>query len=153
MDGLFKPGLPSLDRYFSQLQRLLKADMPRLWEHLRKEHVDATMFASQWFMTIFTYNFSFEVVVRIWDVFLYEGTKMLFRVALAILKLQQDDLFDESFESILHRLKTIPSTIQVETLMQTTLSIKINQATLKKLEKEYYEQKSLNNNVNLHEMK
>lgn len=40
----------------------------------------------QWFMTLFTYNFPFAVVVRIWDAVLSEGWKVIFRVALALLK-------------------------------------------------------------------
>ncbi len=44
---------------------------------------------SQWFITIFTYNFPFAAVVRIWDAFLLEGWKVVFRVALSLLKLHE----------------------------------------------------------------
>jgi len=32
------------------------------------------MYTPQWFMTVFTYNMPFSIVLRIWDVFLEEGT-------------------------------------------------------------------------------
>mmetsp|Transcript_18991 Transcript_18991/g.54458 ORF Transcript_18991/g.54458 Transcript_18991/m.54458 type:complete len:347 (+) Transcript_18991:142-1182(+) len=137
MAGLFRPGLPLLDKYFYQFQRLLQAHMPRLHDHLRAENVDATMYASQWFMTVFTYNFPFEVMVRVWDIFLAEGIKIVFRVALAILTLQQDELFKESFEAILHRLKCSATTLKAEALVCTALSIKIPIGVLKELESEY----------------
>ncbi|CEM03410.1 unnamed protein product [Vitrella brassicaformis CCMP3155] len=120
-----------------QFQRLLQAHMPRLHDHLRAENVDATMYASQWFMTVFTYNFPFEVMVRVWDIFLAEGIKIVFRVALATVTLQQDELFKESFEAILHRLKCSPTTLKAEALVQTALSIKIPIGVLRELESEY----------------
>ena len=45
------------------------------------------MYASRWFMTIFADAFPMNVVVRIMDIYLMEGRKILFRVALAIFKL------------------------------------------------------------------
>jgi len=137
MAGLFRPGLPLLDKYFYQFQRLLKWHLPRLFHHLEKENVDATMYASQWFMTIFTYNFSFEVAIRVWDIFLNEGIKTVFRVSLAILKLLQAELFRESFEQILHRLKTSPGAMGPDILVQTALSIKVRRRVLADLEREY----------------
>ena len=48
----------------------------------------------QWFITIFTYNFPFSVVVRIWDCFLLEGWKVVFRVALGLLKHHEGETCD-----------------------------------------------------------
>ena len=39
------------------------------------------MFATQWFMTLFSQKFPFSVVLRIWDIFLAEGLKIIFRVS------------------------------------------------------------------------
>lgn len=40
-------------------------------------------------MTLFAVYFPIEIVVRIWDVFLVEGRKTIFRLALAILKINE----------------------------------------------------------------
>lgn len=45
----------------------------------------------QWFVTVFTNNFPFDTVVRIWDAFLNEGWKVTFRVALALLQLSHGE--------------------------------------------------------------
>jgi hypothetical protein len=37
-------------------------------------------------MTMFTRGFSFDLAGRVWEIFLSEGSKIVFRVALAILK-------------------------------------------------------------------
>ncbi len=46
-----------------------------------------SMYASTWFMTLFSYNLPFPCVTRIWDLFIWQGPIMLLRSALAILKI------------------------------------------------------------------
>ena len=50
------------------------------------------MYASRWFMTLFADYFPIQVVVRILDIYLMEGRKILFRIALAIFKLLEKEL-------------------------------------------------------------
>ena len=45
----------------------------------------------QWFITIFSYNFPFEIVVRVWDCFLVEGWKVVFRCGLAMLDMVEGE--------------------------------------------------------------
>jgi len=83
---LYAPGLPKVAYLEHILQGLLNTRMPKLAAHFRALNVLTTMYAAQWFLTIFTYNFPFAVVVRVWDAFLSEGWKVVFRVALGVLK-------------------------------------------------------------------
>jgi len=55
-------------------------------------------YASQWFMTIFTVGFPFECTVRIYDAFLTEGPKILFRVALYIMKENEVSILNGGLE-------------------------------------------------------
>ena len=50
------------------------------------------MYAQPWFLTLYSGFFKLELVSRIWDIFLVEGKKTIFRIALAILKLNEDEL-------------------------------------------------------------
>jgi len=45
-----------------------------------------------WFMSLFVGSLPIESVVRVWDAFFYEGSKTLFRIALAIFKLGEPDI-------------------------------------------------------------
>lgn len=137
MAGLFMPNLPLLNKYFFQLQRLLEMQMPLLYNHLVQQGVEPTMYASQWFMTVCIYNFPFSTVVRVWDIFLAEGVKIIFRIALALLKLNQEALLNESFEQILQTLKQAPSRTESDTLIRVSLSIKLKNKTLKDIEAEW----------------
>merc|ERR1719235_1049723 len=137
MSGLFMPNLPLLNKYFFQLQRLLEMHMPLLYNHLAQQGVEPTMYASQWFMTVCIYNFPFSTVVRVWDIFLAEGVKIIFRIALALLKLNQEVLLSESFEQIISTLKQAPSRVDSEQLIRVGLNIKLKNKTLKDIENEW----------------
>jgi Rab-GTPase-TBC domain len=57
-------------------------------------------------MTLFAVYFPIEIVVRIWDVFLIEGRKTIFRLALAILKINEKELMKCDMSSFLLILKS-----------------------------------------------
>ncbi|KAI3722917.1 hypothetical protein L2E82_34121 [Cichorium intybus] len=58
------------------------------------------MYGSQWFITVFSYSFPFHLALRIWDVFLYEGVKIVFKVGPALLKYCHDDLVSKRLEEL-----------------------------------------------------
>lgn len=64
--------------------QLLKEKMPKLLQHMEKCYFDPSMITLQWFSCLFSYNFNFEVLQRLWDVFFLKGDKVLFRISLAI---------------------------------------------------------------------
>lgn len=66
--------------------------------------IDVSMFASHWFVTVLSYTLPPAHLVRVWDVFLLDGYKMIFRTAIALLKSAQDALLSLPFEGALMRL-------------------------------------------------
>ena len=66
------------------------------------EGVNCQLYATQWFITLFSYNFPFEVVLRIWDVFMFEGPKIIFRVALALINHLAPAIQKLDFQSTKH---------------------------------------------------
>lgn len=65
-------GLPLVQQYLFQLDQLVKEHLPKLGEHFAQETINPSMYASQWFITVFSYSFPFHLALRIWDVFLFE---------------------------------------------------------------------------------
>ena len=63
------------------------------------------MYASQWFMTICTLGFPYECTLRIYDSFLAEGSKILYRIALYILKENEDFLLEGGMEEFFAIIK------------------------------------------------
>jgi len=89
MEGFYLASFPKLEKSFYILLSLLKKHLPKIYDLFKKFNVHPSMYASQWFITIFTVNLKFEILVRIFDVFLLEGQKILYRFALAILKINE----------------------------------------------------------------
>ena len=95
------------------------------------------MYCSPWFMTLFSTVLPFECTVRIWDIFMVEGKKILFRVALAIFKLTQQQLMKQEMEAIFDTMREFYAKIDADTLIKTALSFKFSRKLIEKLELEY----------------
>lgn len=89
---LYKPGLPHMGLRMHQLKGLLGAKLPKLAARLEAAYVQPPMYAAQWVMTALTYTLPFGSLVRVWDSFLCEGWKVLFRVYIVLLKLVEEAL-------------------------------------------------------------
>lgn len=86
------------------------------------------MYATQWFITLFSYSLPFDVVLRIWDVAMLEGTKAIFRVALALLLTQADALTKLEFEELLPALRRAPSAgkAAADALLRVAMELKVS---------------------------
>ncbi|CAL8083326.1 unnamed protein product [Calicophoron daubneyi] len=74
------------------LKDLLSSKLPRLAEHIQRMDIDISAITLNWFLALFYDSVPFETLLRIWDIFLVEGSKCLFRFALALLKRNEDML-------------------------------------------------------------
>lgn len=139
---LFKPGFEDLHLKFYQLERLMEDQIPDLFDHFVEMCLETHMFASQWFLTLFTAKFPLYVVFHILDLFLSEGVTFLFSVALALLKCSRKDLLALDFEGVLKYFRvTLPKKYRAEgaakELIQVAVNAKVKTSKLKKYEKEY----------------
>lgn len=139
---LFKHGFQELHLKFYQLERLMQDQLPDLYDHFAEMGLEIHMFASQWFLTLFTAKFPLHVVFGILDLFLSEGNLTIFCVALALLKSSRKELLSHEFEGVLkyfrvHLPKKYRSESSARELMACAVSTKISSRKLKKYEKEY----------------
>lgn len=72
-----------------------------------QESIHPSMYCSQWFITIFAYSLPFDLVLRIWDAFMLEGIKVVFRVGLALLMHVKDQLMQMPFERLVVALRHV----------------------------------------------
>ncbi|XP_066569189.1 rab GTPase-activating protein 1 isoform X2 [Amia ocellicauda] len=140
---LFKQNFEDLHCKFFQLERLMQEYIPDLYNHFLNISLEAHMYASQWFLTLFTAKFPLYMVFHIIDLLLCEGISVIFNVALALLKTSKDDLLLTDFEGALKFFRVpVPKRYRSEEnakkLMELACSMKISQKKLKKFEKEYH---------------
>ncbi|GMH35715.1 hypothetical protein BSKO_03583 [Bryopsis sp. KO-2023] len=101
MEGLYQDGFPLLQQYFYQFANLIKFELPKVGSHFDRECVLPIMYCSHWFNTVFAYSLPFDHLLRVWDIFLFEGWKIVFRVGLQLLKSTEEQLLSRSFEGIM----------------------------------------------------
>jgi hypothetical protein len=73
-------------------------------------------------MTMYCRGFSFDLVTRVWDIFLSEGFKIIYRVALALLKTTEEAMLLASFETIMELLRDINKYADAEIVIQVCTS-------------------------------
>ncbi|KAK2495366.1 hypothetical protein MC885_016614 [Smutsia gigantea] len=71
---------------------LMSEKLPRLHAHFDQYKVDYTLITFNWFLVVFVDSVVSDVLFRIWDSFLYEGPKVIFRFALALFKYKEEEI-------------------------------------------------------------
>ncbi|XP_037545901.1 EVI5-like protein [Nematolebias whitei] len=137
---LFKPSMAELGLCIYQFEYLLQEQLPELNVHFRSQSFHTSMYASSWFLTLFLTFLPLPVATRIFDIFMYEGLEIIFRVGLAILQYNQTDLIQLDMEGMSqHFQKVIPHQFDScpDKLILRAYQVKYNSKKMKKLEKEY----------------
>jgi ecotropic viral integration site 5 protein len=159
MHELFLPELPRLKLFFYQLDRLLSIHLPQLHNHFKDEMVNSSYYSSPWFITIFTNSLQSQEgdvlsdkILELWDYFLVAGWKAIFRMALYLMRENEQDLLSMNFEQILNFVTEKPKHLLSEHMMtpqfdlqetmhselkRATKDIRHLQFTLQRLEKEF----------------
>lgn len=114
MHGLFIEGFPKLTRFIEHHDRILSKIMRKLHKHFMKHNVDALLYAIKWFFVVFVERVSkkmsvpnyiplilsiffyfqvpFSLSLRVWDIFLLDGDRVILAMAITILYLHKDEL-------------------------------------------------------------
>lgn len=88
------------------LHRLLQSNAPRVAKHLKDLDVDLVMIASKWLLCLFVESFPATTAARVLDCITYEGEKVWFRVAIAMMKMYERDILAcESLPDVMLCLK------------------------------------------------
>eukprot|EP00090_Calanus_glacialis_P000348 TRINITY_DN10211_c0_g1_i1.p1 TRINITY_DN10211_c0_g1~~TRINITY_DN10211_c0_g1_i1.p1 ORF type:complete len:1017 (-),score=311.81 TRINITY_DN10211_c0_g1_i1:664-3714(-) len=137
---MFRENFEQLQLRFYQLDRLIEKRLPDLWQHFQNMGLETHMYASQWFLTLFSAKFPLFLVFRVLDVFMLQGVETIFQVSLALLMMVKKELLAQDFEGIMKYFRVnIPKRLRSEEhakqLMKTVCSIKIKK--LAKYEKDW----------------
>ncbi|ORZ00893.1 rab-GTPase-TBC domain-domain-containing protein [Syncephalastrum racemosum] len=103
MRTLFTMDMEGLQLRLYQFAIFLNEQLPELAKHMESHGIHPAMYASQWFLTLFAYNFSMERVERIYDIVFVEGAaETTMRFALALLRHSESKILAETeFEDLL----------------------------------------------------
>ena len=137
LEGFYKPGFPKLKGTFYVLLNLVKKFIPRVYEHFKTEGMIPSMYASEWFICLFSRNLEFDSLVRIFDVLFLEGYKVIYRFALAFLKINEERFLEgkDGLASIMNVFKEIDLNIDIESLFRVAFGFSLSRKDIDRLEK------------------
>ncbi|KAM9754109.1 uncharacterized protein ACNS7B_007192 [Menidia menidia] len=92
MHGFFIPGFPKLHRFQAHHELILSKMLPKLKKHLDKEQMTTGIYTTKWFLQCFVDRTPFTLTLRLWDIYILEGEKILTAMAYTILKLHKKRL-------------------------------------------------------------
>ncbi|XP_023230960.1 TBC1 domain family member 10A-like isoform X1 [Centruroides sculpturatus] len=135
--GYYSPGLESIQLDGDILFGLLKKSSPLTYKHLKKQKVEPILYMTEWFMCLFSRTLPWASVLRVWDMFLCEGVKVLFRTALVILKqvLGRQEVLKKcpTMYETLEKLRNIPTeALQEDFLVYQGLKLNISEGDMEK---------------------
>jgi hypothetical protein len=143
---LFTPKMPGLMLLIYQFNAIFQTYIPALYFHFYRYNLSPMMYASQWFLTLFSYSFNVDLVFRIVDMILVEGPiSVLLRFALVMLKRYEDELLSiEKFDSLMDFLKSDQFTKvnDVEQMVKEVIDLKkiVSDNRLEQLRLEHLEE-------------
>ena len=148
MEGFYLPDFPELKKTFYTFLNLLKKFLPKLYELFKKEGMMPSMYASEWFICLFSRNLDFKVLVRIFDVFLLEGYKVIYRFTLAFLKMKEEKFLagKNGLASIMETINSCCVDVNIDELFKIAFDFSLSRKFIEKCGEEY--EKVKNNSKN-----
>ncbi|KAL0962827.1 hypothetical protein UPYG_G00345990 [Umbra pygmaea] len=105
MHGFFVPGFPKLLRFQEHHDRIIKKTMPKLKSHLDSQEVFSSLYTMKWFFQCFLDRTPFTLTLRIWDIYILEGERILTAMSYTVLKLHKKHLLKLSMEELVEFLQ------------------------------------------------
>ncbi|KAF2154223.1 RabGAP/TBC [Myriangium duriaei CBS 260.36] len=84
--SMFTPEMTGLHLRLYQFERLLEDFEPALYCHLHRRGVTPTLYATQWFLTLFAYRFPLQLVQRIYDLILSDGLSAILKFGIVLMR-------------------------------------------------------------------
>ncbi|KAM4747268.1 USP6 N-terminal-like protein [Rhinophrynus dorsalis] len=101
MHGFFVPGFPKLLRFQEHHDKILKKFMPKLKQHFESQELYTSLYTMKWFFQCFLDRTPFTLNLRIWDIYILDGDRILTAMSYTILKLHKKQLMKQSMEDLI----------------------------------------------------
>ena len=141
MKNLFISSLPKLKLFFYTLDRIIGLILPELHEKFKEISICAGHFSSPWFITLYSSVLQNrpDILYPIWDMFVLEGWKSVFKVAVVILSRLSRHIVAGKFEDVMFVLTNISGNVEIfdSDFVSRVQKVNISNGLLRDLESEY----------------
>ncbi|XP_021462492.2 USP6 N-terminal-like protein isoform X2 [Oncorhynchus mykiss] len=100
MHGFFIPGFPKLQRFQAHHDQILSKLIPKLKKHLDREQMSCGIYCTKWFLQCFIDRTPFTLTLRLWDIYILEGEKLLTAMSYTILRIFKKRLLKMNLEDL-----------------------------------------------------
>eukprot|EP01134_Creolimax_fragrantissima_P006793 CFRG6793T1 len=123
--GYYTSSMDGLILDLKVLTAIIAERLPVLSAHFEANDVDLGPLITPWLISVFVLNAPFHTVLRIWDSFLAEGVKVLFRVCIAIFQMNEAGLLKMKDRDVLFRkIKDLPTQLNdADNLMKVAFGL------------------------------
>ena len=147
LETLYLPGFPDLNKKLYVFLNLQKKLIPKIYNTFKKFDIVPFTYSSEWFLCLFSRSLKFNSLVRIFDTFILEGYKVIYRFALAFLKSNEQKIIEcKEMDSLFKVIKSCFENVDIEEIMKTAFGFHLSKKEIENCEKEY--DKNKNNKKN-----
>lgn len=92
MHGLYIEGFPKLTRFLNHHDKIITKFLPKLKKHFDQYNLDSILYSLKWFFVIFIERIPFSLCLRVWDIYLLDGERVVTAMAFTILRMHKNKL-------------------------------------------------------------
>ena len=141
MNNLYTKNMPDYSIRVYQLNYYIKEYFPELSFHFKKHQINPDVFFSKWILTIFSNYLPFDVLYKVWDVFIIDKWKAIFKFSLMILNSMKDKLITMdliTFSKFIKDNRNNSSLLNFEEFSKHYKDYKINNRQLNELREDFF---------------
>ena len=139
LEGIYLPGFRDLSKKFFVLLNLEKKFVPKCYKIFKRDQLYPRCYATEWFICLFSRNLNFKILVRVFDTFLLEGFKVIYRFTLAFIKLKEKDFIEGKGgnDSTFLVINNCFENVDIKELFKTAFGFNVTKKLIEGYEKEY----------------
>ena len=140
---LFLKNMPDYSIRVFQLNYYIKQYYPQLFIHFKKHQINPDIFFSKWILTIFANYLPFHKLYKIWDLFIIDKWKAIFRISMVLLGLMKDKLIklDLNEFCLFFKSQEIKELITFKYICEHYRDFKITNKKLSELKQDFFVEK------------
>ncbi|GAB0090019.1 Rab-GTPase-TBC domain [Sergentomyia squamirostris] len=92
MHGLYIEGFPKLTRFLAHHDKIISKFLPKLKKHFDQFSLDSILYSLKWFFVIFVERIPFSLCLRVWDIYLLDGERVVTGMAYTVLRLHKNKI-------------------------------------------------------------
>ena len=137
---LFLKNMPDYSIRLYQLNYYIKLFFPQLFSHFKKNQINPDIFFSKWILTIFANYLPFHKLYKIWDLFIIDKWKAIFRISMCLLGLMKNKLLELDLPKFCQYFKSeeIQEIITFKYICEHYKDFKITNKRLSELKEDFF---------------